>query len=168
MFFLTCKSKNELLYILFKQDMKQFIGAFIFAFIASVGNALFVYGSKKSADSSNPFLFTIFALSGCVFLMLPSFFFFPAPEENYRNWLLQNKQPILLTSFGLLVLYLGFYLLYSKYGASYYTLYAVLSIITTSIIVAVVFFGEKFNFYFILSIFFASLTILFFYLGQQD
>lgn len=145
--------------------MKQFIGAFIFAFIASVGNALFVYGSKKSADSSNPFLFTIFALTGCVLLMLPSFFFFPA--DNYKNWLLENKQPVIITSVGLLVLYLGFYLLYSKYGASYYTLYAVLSIITTSIIVAVVFFGEKFNFYFILSIVFAVLTILFFYLGQN-
>jgi len=145
--------------------MKQFIGAFIFAFIASVGNALFVYGSKKSAASSNPFLFPISVLTGCVLLMLPSFFFFPA--DNYKNWLLENKQPVIVTSVGLLILYLGFYLLYSKYGASYYTLYAVLSIITTSIIVAVVFFGEKFNFYFILSILFAILTILFFYLGQS-
>lgn len=145
--------------------MKSFIGALLFALVAAIGNAAFVYGTKKSVPDSNPFVFTIFALIGCIVLMGFSFFFFDS--GNIKSWLLQNRYSLSITSVGLFFTYLGFYLLYSNFGASYYILYAVMSIVTTSIIVAVVFFHEKFNWYFGLSILFAFLTILFFYLGKS-
>jgi drug/metabolite transporter (DMT)-like permease len=89
------------------------------------------------------------------------------PVENLKSWLSANFKPILITAVGLFFTYLGFYLLYSRFGASYYTLFAVASIITTSIILAVVFFHEPFNIYHGVSVLFAFLTILFFFLGQK-
>lgn len=145
--------------------MKSFIGALLFALVAAIGNAAFVYGTKKSVPDNNPFVFTIFALIGCIILMAFSFFFFDS--GNMKSWLIQNRYSLSITSVGLFFTYLGFYLLYSNFGASYYILYAVMSIVTTSIIVAVVFFNEKFNLYFALSIVFAFLTILFFYFGKS-
>jgi drug/metabolite transporter (DMT)-like permease len=67
---------------------------------------------------------------------------------------------------GLFLIYLGFYLLYARYGASYYTLYAVLSILTTSILVGLVFFREPVNVFEILSIAAAFLSIAFWGLSK--
>jgi drug/metabolite transporter (DMT)-like permease len=56
--------------------------------------------------------------------------------------------------------------LYSQYGASNYILYAVLSIITTSVIVGVVIFKETFNIYHWLALLSSIITIALFTLGN--
>jgi drug/metabolite transporter (DMT)-like permease len=145
--------------------MNNLINAFIFALIAAVGNAAFVYGSKKSVPGANPFLFIICCLSGCLLLLGITLLFFPI--QNFNHWVSQNIKPVLISSAGICITYLGFYLLYSRFGASYYTLYAVLSIVTTSIIVGLIFFQEKFNIWYAASLFAAFLTIFFFFMGQH-
>jgi drug/metabolite transporter (DMT)-like permease len=145
--------------------MKPFTAALLFAMIAAMGNAIFVYGTKKTVTHPNPFLFTIVTLALSIVLMSVSFFFIQ--PENFKSWVWENKLSIGITSIGVFFTYLGFYLLFSRFGASYYILYAVLSIVTTSILVAVIFFGEKINLYFIASIICAFLTIFFFFLGQD-
>jgi drug/metabolite transporter (DMT)-like permease len=102
-------------------------------------------------------------LSCIVLLTIASLFF---PRTNIKEYLSDNYKTILITGVGLFITYIGFYLLYSRFGASYYILYAVLSIVTTSIIVGVVYFREGFNIYYALSILSSIFTILFFYLGK--
>ena len=43
---------------------------FIFALIAAVGNALFVYGQRGSQTADNPFFFLLVTLSICTALIL--------------------------------------------------------------------------------------------------
>ncbi len=60
----------------------------------------------------------------------------------------------------------GYNMMYSGCGASQYILYAVIFIIAPSALVGVFLFGEKFNFYHVLSVFAAVATILLFSAGQ--
>lgn len=145
--------------------MNSFLQAILFALLAAIGNAAFVYGQKKSAAGSNPFMFLVMALLTCTIMLACSSLAFPM--ENFRSWITQNFKPILITAAGLFITYIGFYFLYTRFGASYYILYAVLSIVTTAIIVGAIFFNEKFTIYHACSIVFAVLTILFFFIGQQ-
>ena len=146
--------------------MNVFVKAFVFAFIAAIGNALFVFAQKKSTASQNPFLFLMLALiTAIVLLGLASLAF---PKVNYTEYIKENYKYALLTGLGIFITYIGFYYLYSKYGASYYILYAILSILTTSIVVGVVVFKETFNVFYLLAILSALLTIVLFYFGKQS
>ena len=145
--------------------MNTIIKAFIFAFIAAIGNAVFVYGQKKSVPDANPFIFLAFALGICFLILLVSTVSFPMPD--IKAYIILNWKAFVITAVGLFITYLGFYLLYSRFGASYYIIYAVTSIVTTSIIVGVVVFKEKFNVYYLLSTLSAVLTIVLFFIGQQ-
>ena len=145
--------------------MNVFIKALLFALIASIGNAIFVFGQKKSGVVSNPFIFIILSLLSCIVLLAIASLFFP--RTNIKEYLSDNHKTILITGVGLFITYIGFYLLYSRFGASYYILYAVFSIVTTSIIVGVIYFKEGFNIYYALSILSSLVTILFFYLGKH-
>ena len=74
-------------------------------------------------------------------------------KKNWVWWMVSGG--------GAFLTYLGFYLLFSRYGASSYTLYAVISILTTSILVGQILFHEPANLYSGLSIFAAVVSILF-------
>lgn len=137
----------------------------IYATIAAVGNALFVYGSRGSAEAKNPFIFMFGAvIVGTVLFSIAISFF-----DMHKNisFLLANWGHILMTGCGFFITFLGFYLLYSGYSASSYILYAVISILTTSIGVGVICYREPFNFYHTLSMVCAILTIVFFSYGQH-
>ncbi len=120
-------------------------GALFFALIAAIGNAMFAAGQKKAIAFENPFTFIALAAIVCVCLTVATAPLFGQPQ--YSSVLKENGWWALLSGAGLFLTYLGFNLLYSRYGASNYILYAVLSIITTSIIVGVVMFKESFNLY---------------------
>ncbi len=120
-------------------------GALFFALIAAIGNAMFAAGQKKAIAFENPFTFIALAAIVCVCLTVATAPLFGQPQ--YSSVLKENGWWTLLSGAGLFLTYLGFNLLYSRYGASNYILYAVLSIITTSIIVGVVMFKESFNLY---------------------
>ncbi|TGK27559.1 transporter [Leptospira gomenensis] len=138
----------------------------LFALMAAIGNAFYAFGQKKSSPTSGPFLFLIPTLSICIALLIVSVLFYR--PEDLKRYLTENTNYFWISGVGLYFTFLGFYLLYSRYGASYYILYAVLSILTTSIFVGVFLFSEKVNLYHYLSIAAALVAILFFNLGQSS
>lgn len=144
--------------------MKSLLPIF-FATIAAVGNALFALGQKKSVGVENGLLFV--ALSA---LMAFFFAFCLAPLTgvfNVGDTVKGNWQALFLSGVGLFFTYLGFNLLYSKYGVSQYVLYAVISIITTTIFVGVWWLKEPLNSYHKLAIVLAILAVFLFSIGQS-
>ncbi len=144
--------------------MKQFLGPFIFALIAAIGNAFFALGQKKAGTSGHPVLFMVFTLLVSIASVLSLSWMFPKMELS--KFLQFNYKWFTISGIGFTATFLGFYFLFNKYGTSYYTLYAVLSILTTSILVGLVFFREDFNWYYAMAILTALSTIFFFYLGS--
>jgi len=137
----------------------------VFATIAAIGNAMFALGQKKSSGAENGLLFVgasalvavIFALS-CAPLM---------GACDVTNALKDNWKSVLLSGVGLFLTYLGFNLLYSRYGASHYILYAVISIITTTIIVGIFWLREPVNAYHKSAIIVAVAAVVLFSIGQS-
>jgi drug/metabolite transporter (DMT)-like permease len=117
----------------------------VFAFLAACGNALFVYGQRSAGTSANPFLFMLCAVATCGLLFLLAVVTWQTPGNI--AYVIANIGPIVLGGIGFFVTFLGFYLLYSNYGASQYALYATLSILTTSLGVGVLVFREPLNLY---------------------
>ena len=141
------------------------IAPLLFAAFSAAGNALFALGQKRAEIAENPFVFLVLALITCVFLFSASLPFLP--RTNTINYLSKNYPWILISGIGFYVTFIGFYFLYTRYGASFYVLYAVLSIISTSIVVGVLFFKENFNLYHSLSIVLAIATVVLFAIGQS-
>jgi drug/metabolite transporter (DMT)-like permease len=139
-------------------------GAFILALTAAIGNALYAFGQKKAAPHENPFLFGVFSLLiGSLLLTSVALFF---SRENVGSYFAANLKWFIISGSGYVLLNIGLYFLYRNFGASHYALYAILSIITTSILLATLVFGEKLNFYYWISFGFAILTIFFFLKSQ--
>jgi drug/metabolite transporter (DMT)-like permease len=139
--------------------------SFSFALLAAVGNAIFVLASRKVAPSSSPFLFIILSLIvTLISLFLLSLFF---PKTDLLRFASENGKWIAFSGIGLAITYIGFYYLYSRFGATYYILYAILSFITTSIIVGIILLKENFNLYFVFSILSILASLYLFYLGKQ-
>ena len=136
-----------------------------FALLAALGNALFVYGQRTATPSANPFLFMACAvISGaCLFLVAALLWQSPG-NVAYAGG---NIASILMSGFGFFVTFFGFYLLYSGYGASQYTLYAVLSILTTSLGVGVLVFREPLNAYQMVAMAFAVAAIALWSYGRS-
>lgn len=140
------------------------IKALLFAGLAAFGNAVFVYGQRGSSPSTNPFLFILGAVSVCTLLFLPATWLFRSPGDV--SFLLANVRCILLSGVGFFITFVGFYFLYSQFGASHYIVYAVLSILTTSIGVGVFLYREPFNLYHAASMVLAVAAIALFSYGQ--
>jgi drug/metabolite transporter (DMT)-like permease len=136
----------------------------IYAGLAAIGNAIFVFGQRSSTVSSNPFLFMTAAVSLCAVMFIVAAIF----SDNSGNaaYLKQNSWPIVISAIGFFVTFIGFYLMYSRVGAHSYTVYAVLSILTTSVFVGMVIFRESFNVYHVGSIGLAVLAVFFYGYGQ--
>jgi len=140
-------------------------GPLLFALTAAVGNAMFAAGQKKAIAFDNPFTFIALAVIFCVFLTVIAAPLFGQPQ--YSAVAKENGGWVIVSGTGLFLTYLGFNLLYSKYGASSYILYAVLSIITTSLIVGVVLFKETFNMFHWLAFGSSILTVVLFAIGNS-
>ena len=138
--------------------------ALLFAGIAAIGNALFVFGQRKSTTATNPFIFMTGAVIVCSILFITiSTIFRKGDEFSYFS---TNLQSVITSGVGFLITFIGFYLLYSQFGAVYYVVYAVLSIITTSLVVGVLIFREPFNAYQAAALILALLAIALFSYGQ--
>lgn len=138
----------------------------VFALLATVGNALFAMGQKK-ATVSNSLLFIGCSALVCVvmiFILIP---IIGGDNPKVSTLIKTNWKWILLCGFGLCLTYIGFNLLYRNFGATSYVYYAVLSIITTSVIVGIIIFREKINIYHILSIVAALTAIVLFSIGNK-
>ncbi|HMT09766.1 MAG TPA: EamA family transporter [Pyrinomonadaceae bacterium] len=140
--------------------------ACLLALTAAVGNALYAFGQKKATQHENPFLFGSIALFvGSFFLTVIAMFF---DTRSVGSYMAENIKWFGVSGLGYVLLNIGLYFLYRNFGASYYSLYAVLSIATTSILLAAVVFHERMNLYYWVSLGFAGLTILFFLKGQTS
>lgn len=136
-----------------------------FATIAAVGNAMFALGQRKSAGVENGLLFVgISALVAvlCALASAPLVGAFALEDTLKGNW-----EAVLWSGLGLFLTYLGFNLLYSRYGASQYALYAVISIITTTIFVGILWLQEPVNMYHKLAIGVAIVAVILFSIGQS-
>ena len=138
--------------------------ALIFAGVAAVGNALFVYGQRRASIANNPFVFMASAVIVCSLCFAIMAVAFRTHQEI--DYLSKNLLSIVISGVGFFVTFIGFYFLYSQYGAVYYVLYAVLSIITTSIGVGIFIFKEPFNAYQFGGLILATLSIVLFSFGQ--
>ena len=137
---------------------------FIFAGIAALGNAIFVYGQRSAAVSPNPYLYMTGATMVCVVLFLVAMLFSDGGEKP--NYLWNNSIPVIIGGVGFFVTFVGFFLMYSRVGANSYTVYATLSILTTSVGVGLVIFREDYNLYHVVAICLAILSVCFFGYGQ--
>ena len=82
-------------------------------------------------------------------------------------YLQENVRFVIISGVGFFLTFVGFYLMYTQHGAASYIVYALLSILTTSIIVGLVIFREPFNKYHVISGCLAVGAILFYGLGQS-
>ena len=139
--------------------------ALLFAGIAAIGNGLFVYGQRGSGQPGNPFLFILGAVSVCTVLFLGAACVFRTAGDV--SYVVANARNITLSGVGFFITFVGFFLLYTQFGASHYILYAVLSILTTSIGVGVLLYREPFNVYHTLAMLLAMAAIAFFSYGQH-
>jgi drug/metabolite transporter (DMT)-like permease len=135
-----------------------------FALIAAIGNALFVAAQKKAAVIDSSFGFILLSL--CITMMLLAATTLVTGLPDYKNIIRQGGGWIALSGFGLFLVYVGFFLLYSRFGASHYILYAVLSILTTTLLVGLWFYKEMFNGYHWAAMLCALLTVLLFSLAD--
>ena len=138
---------------------------FTYALIAAVGNAIFAAGQKKALVLANPFAFNTLMLFFCLMeTWLVSLFF---GKLEFALNLKANSGWAALCGFGIVLTFLGMNLLYTNFGASSYTLYAIVSMLTTSVILGVLIFQEQINIWHWLSILCGIGSIFLFYLGNK-
>lgn len=139
---------------------------FVLALIAAIGNAVVTLGQKKATAYEHPFLFGAFSLLfASIVLFCISFVY---TIRNATEYITTNIPWFMTAGIGLVLLNIFLYLLYREYGAAYYTLYAMLAIVTTSIILATWVFKENMNIYYWVSLGMAVLTIVFFMKGKSQ
>lgn len=145
--------------------MSSLLGVIFFATIGALGNAMFAAGQKKVVIEEGPLSYMVLTSIICVILAVVIAPFIGSSRYDVvfkENWLW-----VLTGGVGLFFTYLGFYLLYSRYGTSSYVVYAVLSILTTSLIVGLFLFKETFNTYHWAAFVCALITVVLFSLGNK-
>lgn len=138
----------------------NFIMPLFFAFIAAVGNAIFAFGQKKSVGVDNTISYVVLSAIFCIVFTAVTVPFFG--KYNYLLTLKNNWIWAAVSGLGLFLTYIGFNLLYTKYGASHYVLYAILSIFTTSVFVGVFIFRESLNVFQYIALFLSLIAIILF------
>ncbi|MCY4052084.1 MAG: EamA family transporter [Gammaproteobacteria bacterium] len=138
---------------------------FYFALIAAIGNAMFVYGQRSSNTAENPFFFLTVTLTVCTSLFFVSTLISKAPTSF--GYVQENLWYILISGLGFYITFVGFYWLYTQQGATSYIVYALLSILTTSIGVGLILFQEPFNRFHVISGVLAVAAIIAYGIGQS-
>ncbi|HXP96520.1 MAG TPA: hypothetical protein VN809_07390 [Telmatospirillum sp.] len=137
----------------------------VFAGIAAIGNALFALGQKQSSGVENGLLF----VGGSAFIaFLLSILSSPLVGQfDVMTLIRGNCRSLLISGFGLFLTYVGFNLLYAKFGASQYVLYASISIVTTSVVIGFIYLKEPMNVYHVASVLTAIAAVVLFSVGQS-
>ena len=137
----------------------------IFATIAAIGNAMFALGQKKSAGVENGLLFV--GISALIASLMALFFSPSVGTFDIGSTVRGNWKAISLSGAGLFLTYLGFNLLYSRYGVSQYIVYAMISIITTVGFIGIWWLKEPANIYHKIAIALAIVAVIVFSIGQS-
>lgn len=146
--------------------MKPLVAMLTFGLVAAIGNAIFVFGNRKAQADSSPMLFVaggLIAAAAMLVVISPLF-----PLQNTVEMARQNWLPMALCGLGTAITYVGFYFLYTSSGASSYAVYAMLSLLTTSVGVGAIIFREKFTLWHGLAIIAAFASLAFFFIGQRS
>jgi drug/metabolite transporter (DMT)-like permease len=117
-----------------------------FALLAAVGNAMFAMGQRKTGDIGSSLAVIALAAAVCLLLTL-SVLVLTGKSRLLTIGLTTAPIWVVLSGVGLFFTYLGFNLLYSRFGATSYVYYAVISILTTSLVVGVLILKEPVNIY---------------------
>ena len=138
--------------------MSAFVPALLFALLAAVGNAVFFYSLKRAELAQNPLLLLGLSVLVSAAILLISTAFMQWPHvptyvQTHGKW-------VVASGLGLTATFVGFHFLVSRYGASYYSLYAVLAILTTSVGVGYLVLREPINGFIIASTAAAFVSIL--------
>jgi len=140
-----------------------------FALIAAVGNAMFALGQRRSAGVHNGLAFVgAAAIVAALLAWLASPLMGVMGAADLSQLLRNNSRNILLAGAGLFLTYLGFNLLYTRFGVSQYVLYAVLSILTTTVFVGLFWLREPVNGYRLAAIVLALASVVLYSLGQSS
>lgn len=138
--------------------------ALLFAALAAVGNSLVALGQVKGGTGKNPFMFLTFALSICLALVSGA-----ALLMENGGWVQFARNTWIwfsVTGVGFFLTFTGFYLLYSRFGASSYVLYAVISLTLTTLGVGVGVLHEKLGMMRGLALVTCLITVVLFSLGK--
>lgn len=136
----------------------------LFALMAAVGNAMFVLAQRRSVSSHNGLLFVGVSAVIAGLLSWACSPLLGAAEVTQLFRL--NGRNLALSGAGLFITYIGFNLMFSRYGTSPYVLYAVLSILTTTVFVGMILLHEPVNFYKAVAIVLATASVILYSLGQ--
>ena len=137
----------------------------LFATLAAVGNALFAYGQRGVTPTANPFLFTFGATAICmVLLSIATIYYRTVGDTVYVSG---NLTMMGISGLGFFLTFIGFFLLFTNYGASQYALYASISIVTTTLGVGVLIYREDFNIYKVAAMVLAIAAIVLFTYGNS-
>ena len=138
----------------------------LFATLAAIGNAIMVYGQRATAPTANPFFFMFIAIVFCGILFGISTLISRNGDEG--AYLATNWKMMIISGTGFFLTFVGFFLLYNNFRATQYTLYAVISIITTTVCVGVFIFNENLNTYHIAAMVIAIAAIALFTYGNSQ
>ena len=136
------------------------------AALAAIGNALFALGQRQASGAPGGLVYvglcalvaSALAL-GCAPLVGPV----PVGLLLRSHW-----RSVLLSGVGLFLTYVGFNLLYARFGTSPYVVYAALAIITTTVGVGYLYLHESLNGYHAVAVVLALAAIGFFWIGQSN
>ena len=138
--------------------------ALLIALMAALANSLYAYGNRRADVADAPFAFVAMVLA---FAFLFCLLAVPLlPNKNVVALLSQNLKWALCSGLGLAVTLVGFYFLYAKFGATYYALYSVMAVLTTTFLVGQILLKEPFTIFHVGAIVLAIGSVLLFTLGQ--
>ena len=135
----------------------------LYAALAALGNAMFALGQRQSLGIRNGLVFVAGSAAIAVVLALATAPFVGAVGtlDLRAHW-----RAFGLSGAGLFLTYVGFNLLYTRFGTSPYVVYAALAIITTSVGVGILYLKEPVNGFHLAAIGFAVVAIVLFAIGQ--
>lgn len=136
-----------------------------YAAIAALGNALFALGQRQAAGSANGLLFV--AASAFVACLLALLAGVAGGAFDAAALLRVHGKSVALSGAGLFLTYLGFNLLYTRYGTAPYVVYAALAIITTTVGIGFVYLREPVNRFQVAAVVLAAAAIGLYALGQS-
>jgi drug/metabolite transporter (DMT)-like permease len=133
------------------------------AVLAGLCNIPLIYGFKK-AYSQNPFIFAGSFNLFSAFLFLSLAYLYGGIEQQYliKNWAL-----ILFATAGIFFVNILAYYIINRYGASYWIIASLSSMLIPAIVVGYFVFKEKVNFWIMPSIICAILSVIFFILSKR-
>ncbi len=139
--------------------------AIAIATFGALGNALFAYSQRRADSTASPFAFVTLLVSTCLVLCLVSLLFMP--RVNLLTQLRYNGGWAAGGGLGLYMTLVCFYFLFTRFGASYYALYAVIALLTTTLLVGQILLGEPINRFHVGSVCCAISAVILFTLGHS-